>query len=89
MIQSWPSAWVVRDFHILCIAWLRDLQSETFDYLALRKKGVIIDLSDEYIFGYVQRVLTSAEVLFFPPENSTLASGEVNTISFIIVRAFQ
>ena len=47
--------------------WLRDLQSETFDYLALRKKGVIIDLSDEYIFGYVQRVLTSAEVLFFSP----------------------
>ena len=27
-------------FHILCIAWLRDLQSETFDYLALRRKGL-------------------------------------------------
>ena len=54
MIQSWLSAWVVKIlFHILCIAWLRDLQSETFDYLALRKKGVIIDLSDEYIFGHV------------------------------------
>ena len=26
----------------------------------------IIALSDEYIFGYVQRVLTSAEVFFFP-----------------------
>ena len=37
-------------------------------YLALRRKGLIIDL---------QRVLTSAEVLFFPPENSTIASGEV------------
>ena len=45
--------------------WSRDLQSETFVYLALRRKGLIIDLSDEYIFGYVQRVLTSAEV-FFP-----------------------
>ena len=52
-------------FHILCIAWLRDLQSETFVHLALRRKGLIIDLSDEYIFGYVRRVLTSAEVLFF------------------------
>ena len=78
MIQSWLSAWVVRDFHILYIAWLRNLQSET-----------IIDLSDEYIFGYVQRVLTSAEFLFFSPENSTIASGEVNTILFITVRAFQ
>ena len=27
----------------------------------------MIDLSDEYIFGYVQRLLTSAEVLFPPP----------------------
>ena len=50
---------------------------------------VIIDLSDEYIFGYVQRVLTSAEVLFFSPENSTLASGEVSTILFITVRVLQ
>ena len=60
-------------------------------YLALRRKGLIIDLTDEDIFGYVQtqRVLTSAEVLFFPPENSTIASGEVNTILFITVRAFQ
>ena len=47
-------------FHILCIAWLRDLQSETFDYLVLRRK-------DEYIFGFLQRVLTSAEVLIFFP----------------------
>ena len=37
-------------------------------YLALRRKGLIIDL---------QRVLTSAEVLFFAPENSTITSGEV------------
>ena len=49
-------------------------------YLALTRKGLTIDL---------QRVLTSAEVLFFPPENSTIASGEVNTILFITVRAFQ
>ena len=76
-------------FHILCIAWLRDLQSETFEYFALRRKGLVIDLTDEYIFGYFQRVLTSAEVLFFSPENLTLASGEVNTILFITVRAFQ
>ena len=76
-------------FHSLCIVWLRDLQSETFDYLALRRKGVVIDLSDEYIFGYVQKVLTSTEVLFFSPENSTLAAGEVNMILFITVRAFQ
>ena len=62
------------------MAWLRDLQSETSVYLALRRKGLIIDLTDEDIFGYVQRVLTSAEVLFFSPENSTIASGEVNTI---------
>ena len=59
-------------FHILCIAWLRDLQSETFVYLALRRKGLIIDLSDEDIFGYVQRVLTSAEVLFFPQKTQPL-----------------
>ena len=31
-------------FHILCIAWLRDLQSETFAFLVLRRKGLIIDL---------------------------------------------
>ena len=59
-------------FHILCIAWLRDLQSETFVSLALRRKGLIIDLSDEDIFGYVQRVLTSAEVLFFPQKTQPL-----------------
>ena len=29
--------------------------------------------------------LTSAEILFFSPENSTIASGEVNTILFITV----
>ena len=69
--------------------WLRDLQLETFVYLAPRRKGLIIDLSDEYIFGYVQKVLTRAEVLFFSSENSTIASGEVNTILFITVRAFQ
>ena len=63
MIQSWLSVWVV--FHILCIAWFRDLQSETFVYLARRRNGFIIDISDEYIFEYVQRVLTSTEVLFF------------------------
>ena len=70
VIQSWLSAWVVRDF----IAWLRDLQSETFVYLAARRKGptCIIDLSDEYIFGYVQRVFTSAEVLFFPQKTQPL-----------------
>ena len=56
---------------------------------ALRRKGLIIDLTDEDIFGYVQRVLTSAEVLFFPKKNSTIASGEVNTILFMSVRAFQ
>ena len=67
MIQSWLST------------WLRDLQSET----CKEKRSYIIDLSDEYIFGYVQRVLTSAEVLFSPPENSIIASGEVNTILFI------
>ena len=67
MIQSWLSAWVVRDFisHSLhsVVAWfaIRD-----FCYLALKRKGLITDLSDKYIFGYVQRVLTSAEVLFFP-----------------------
>ena len=59
-------------FHILCIAWLHDLQSETVFYLALRRKGLMIDLSDEYIFGYVQRVLTSAEVLFFPQKTQPL-----------------
>ena len=59
-------------------------------YLALRRKGLIIDLTDEYIlFGYVQRVLTSTEALFFSPENSTVTSGEVNTILFITVTAFQ
>ena len=51
--------------YILYPCKLRDLQSETFVYLALRRIG-LIDLSDEYIFGYVQKVLTSAEVLFFP-----------------------
>ena len=34
-------------------------------------QGLIIDLSNEYIFAYVQRV---------SPENSTIASSEVNTI---------
>ena len=40
--------------------------TETFVNLARRRKGLIIDLTDEYIFGYVQRVLTSTEDLFFP-----------------------
>ena len=62
-------------FHILCIAWLRDLQSETFVYLALRRKGLIIDLLEEYVFGYVQRVLISAEVLFFPQKTQLLLLG--------------
>ena len=77
--------------HSYCIVWLRDLQLETFGYLARRRKGLIIDLSDEYmrLFAYVQRILMSAEVLFFPPENSTIASGEVNSILFITIRAFQ
>ena len=56
MIQSWLSAWVVKIlFHILCIAWLRDLQSETFVNRALRRKGLIIDLSDQtniYLFMF-------------------------------------
>ena len=52
------------------------------------KKSLLIDLLDEYIFAYVQMVLTSAEVLFFP-ENSTIASGEINTILLITVRAYQ
>ena len=64
-------------------------QSETFVYLARSRKGLIIDRSDEYMFGNVQRILTSAEVLFFSLENSTIASGEVNTILVITVRAFQ
>ena len=41
-------------------------------YLALRRKGLIIDLTDEDIFGYVQRVLTSTEVLFFPQKTQPL-----------------
>ena len=41
-------------------------------YLARRRKGLIIDLSDEYVFGYVKRVLTSAEVLFFPQKTPAL-----------------
>ena len=40
--------------------------------LALRRKGLITDPSDEYILGYVQRVLTSAEVLFFPQKTQPL-----------------
>ena len=43
-----------------------------FVYLAPRRKGLITDPSDEYIFGYVQRVLTRAEVLFFPQKTQPL-----------------
>ena len=57
-------------------------------YLDQGRKGLLIELLDERVFAYVQKVLTSEEVLFFPPENSTIASGEVNTILFITVRAF-
>ena len=61
-----------------------------FVYLAQGRKGLLIDFLDEYIFAYVQRVLTSAEVFYFSSENSIMiASGEVNTILFITVRAFQ
>ena len=62
-------------FHILCIAWLRDLQSETCLPCSKEKRScnmLVTDLSDEYIFGYVQRVLTSAEVLFFPQNTQLL-----------------
>ena len=71
MIQSWLSAWVVRDFishslrgSVIC--------NRRLIYLALRRKGLIIDLTDEDIFGYVQRVLTSAEVLLFPQKTQPL-----------------
>ena len=56
--------------------------------VAQRRKGVIIGLANEYIFAYIHGVLKSAEVLF-SPENPTIASGEVNTILFTTVRAFQ
>ena len=91
MIQSWLSAWAVRDFisHSLHSRRGCVICNRRHVYLALRRKGLVIDLTEEDIFGYVQRVLTSAEVLFFSPENSTIASGEVNTILFMTVRAFQ
>ena len=38
-------------FHILCIAWLRDLKWETFVYLTQGRKDLLIDLLDEYIFA--------------------------------------
>ena len=48
--------------------------------LCLRKK--YLDLSSDYKFTYVKRVFWRALRLsfnFFPPENSIIASGEVNT----------
>ena len=53
-VGSVPSAWVVRDFishsfHSV-VAWFA---IRHFVYLARRRKGLIIDLTDEYIFGYV------------------------------------
>ena len=74
----------------MCIAWLRDLQSETFVYLALKRKGLIVDLSDEYIFGYVQRVLTSNHC-FWQGKHDLIYHHRgipVNTILFISVSAF-
>ena len=59
-------------FHILCITWRSVICNRRLVYLALRRKGLIIDLSDEYIFGYVQRVLTRAKVLFFPQKTQPL-----------------
>ena len=52
-----------------------------FVYLARRRKGLTIDLSNEYIDLHMFK----AKFLFFFPENSTIASGEVNTILFITV----
>ena len=49
--------------------------------LCLRKK--YLDLSNDYKFTYVKRVFWRALKLsfnFFSPENSIIASGEVNTI---------
>ena len=73
MIQSWLSAWVARDFishslhsMVACFA-IRDFCSPSS-----KEKRSHIDLTDEYIFGYVQRVLTSAEDLFFPKRTPPL-----------------
>ena len=89
VIQSWLSAWVVIDFisHSLhsVVAWFA---IGDFVYLALRRKGLIIDLTDDIIWicskGFDER-----RGFIFSPENSTIASGEVNTILFITLRAFQ
>ena len=74
-------------FHILCIAWLHDLQSETFVHLARRRIGLIIGLSDEYIYMWIcSKGFDERQGFIFSLENSTIACGEVNTILFITVR---
>ena len=57
--------------------------------LAQRRKDLIIDLSDEYISLHIFKGFDERCARIFSPENSTIASGEVNTILFITVRAFQ
>ena len=73
---------------ILCIACLRDLQSETCLPCSKEKRS--------YNWPYIRIYLWICSKGFderrgfiFSPENSTIASGEVNTILFITVWVFQ
>ena len=86
-VASVPGLWEIL-FHILCIAWLRDLQSETCLPCSKEKRSYNWPYRRIYIWicskGFDQR-----QGFIFSPENSTIASGEVNTILFITARAFQ
>ena len=50
-----------------------------------RRKGLFIDLSNEYKLTYVKRVFDERRDFIFSPENSTIASGEENTFLIITV----
>ena len=81
-IHSWPSAWIVI---------VTDFISHSL-HSAFRNRR-FLNLSNVLNINFHTRWNTkgffrSAEVLFFSRENSTIASGEVNTILFTTVRAF-
>ena len=78
MIQSWPSAWIVRDL----------VSHSLHSVLAL----FVIGEGEEVFPLTFQTNITIHRLVFdegwdfiFSPENSTIASGEVNTIFFITV----
>ena len=85
VIQSWLSAWVVKDFisHSLhsVVAWFA-----IRDFCLPCSKEKRSDWPFRRIYIWIcSKGFDECRGFIFSPENSTIASGEVNTILFITV----